>query len=109
MSKKKSSRTSSSPSIFDQALNFVPKDMRKQVVKYTTEALKQTEKQRKVLEKDLRQSEQAGAAACQAVRRHPQDGDRLRDRLGATGRLVGGLRGAGKDPDRNRDQADRDP
>ena len=53
MSKKKSSRSSASPSFFDQALSFVPKDMRKQVVKVTTEALKQTEKQRKVLEKDL--------------------------------------------------------
>ena len=53
MSKKKSSRSSASPSFIDQALSFVPKDMRKQVVKVTTEALKQTEKQRKVLEKDL--------------------------------------------------------
>ena len=53
MSKKKSSRSASSPSFIDQALSFVPKDMRKQVVKVTTDALKQTEKQRKVLEKDL--------------------------------------------------------
>src|SRR3981081_2399294 len=104
MSKKKSSRSSASPSFIDQALSFVPKDMRKQVVKVTTEALKQTEKQRKVLEKDLAKLSKpgkAGAAPGQAVRQDPQDGDRLGDRVGAPRRYIGRDRGPQHDPSRD--------
>jgi len=44
MSKKKSSRSASSPSLFNQAMGLVPKDLRKQIEKSAAEAIKQAVK-----------------------------------------------------------------